>query len=119
MLTEIVLRKITSAATNLAELTNARGKNCDARADRSAVALGADQLEQHAVIGVRGAIDQQCRRPADVEDGYVHAAVIVDISESSAPAAGKRDLRQPGHGGNRSEERRVGKEWRGRGAPDE
>src|SRR6267154_2274707 len=100
MLTEVVLREITSAATNIAELTNARSKDCDARADRSAVTLGADQLEQHAVIGVRGAIDQQCRRLAHIEDGYVHAAVIIDISESGAPATGKRDLHQPGRGGN-------------------
>src|SRR5258708_30189267 len=60
MLTEVVLRQITSAGSNLAELTNARGKNRDARADCSAIALGADQLEQHAVIGIPGAIDQQC-----------------------------------------------------------
>src|SRR5882762_118 len=100
MLAEVVLREITSAATNLTELTNAGGENRDACADRSAVAPGADQLEQHAVIGLRGAIDQQCRRLAYIEDGYVHAAVIIDISESGAPAAGKRDLRQPGRGGN-------------------
>ncbi len=87
MLTEVVLREITSAGSNLAELTNARGKNGHACADRSAIAFGADQLEQHAVVGVPGAIDQQCRRLAHIEDGYVHVAVIIDIAESSAPAA--------------------------------
>src|SRR6266853_3114550 len=100
MLTEVVLREITSAATNLAELTNARSKDCDARADRSAVTLGAGQLEQHAVIGVRGAIDQQCRRLAYIEDGYVHIAIIIDIPKSSAPAARHRNLRQPGANGD-------------------
>src|SRR5260370_16440983 len=52
MLTEVVLREITSAATNLAELTNARRKDCDGRADRSPVALGPDHLEHHPLVPV-------------------------------------------------------------------
>jgi len=88
MLTKVVLRKITSAGSNLAELTDARSKYRDARADRGAIALSADQLEQHAMVGVPSAIEQQCRRRTYIEDGYVHAAVIINIAESSAPAAG-------------------------------
>ncbi len=47
------------------------------------------------MIGVPGAVDQQRRRLSHIKDGNVYVAVIIDIPESSAPAAGKRDLRQP------------------------
>src|SRR5690242_6425188 len=42
---QIVLREITSSAAYLAELLNSRGTNRHARADRSAIALCADEFE--------------------------------------------------------------------------
>src|SRR6266446_1692046 len=95
MLTQVVLREITPAGSNLAELTEARSKNRYARADRSAIALRADELEYHAMVGIPGVIDQQSKWFSHVKDGHVYVTVIIDIPESDAPAAGKRDLRQP------------------------
>ena len=45
MLTEVVLREVTSAAADLAELLDAGRVDGDARADRGAIALRAHELE--------------------------------------------------------------------------
>ena len=68
---QIVLRQIASSAVDFIELLDACRANRYARTNRSAIAFGADQLEQHAVIAVLGAIDQQCRRLAHIEDSCI------------------------------------------------
>src|SRR6266436_1796917 len=53
MKAQIVLRKITSAPVDFAKLLDACGPNRYAGADRRAIALGADELEQNAMKPVR------------------------------------------------------------------
>jgi hypothetical protein len=48
--TQIVLGEIAGAAAHFAELFEAAGMNSDARADCGAIAFGADQFEEHAMI---------------------------------------------------------------------
>ena len=49
---EIVLREIARAGADLAELLNTVGVDGDAGADGGAIALGADQVEEYAVVSV-------------------------------------------------------------------
>src|SRR5439155_10500774 len=58
---QIVLREITPTATDFTELLDACRANRHARADRGAVALRADELEQHAVKAIRVRILQKRR----------------------------------------------------------
>src|SRR5712692_3243098 len=81
---QIVLREVTSTAADFAELLYARGANGHARADRSAIAFGADQLEEDAVIAVGVHVFQERGRLVHVQKEDVDVAGVEDVAEGSA-----------------------------------
>ena len=81
---EIVLRKVTYAATYFVELHPVSTGDGHPSAYRGLIALGADQLEQDRVSGGFRAVDQQCRWFTDIEQEDVNLAVIVSIAERRA-----------------------------------
>src|SRR5262249_32187292 len=83
----IVLRDIASSRSHFAHLHRFSRLYRDARSDRHAVALRANQLEEDAMIVIPRAIDQQRGKLADIQDHDVHISVVVDIAESRAPSA--------------------------------
>src|SRR5437660_5145611 len=63
---QIVLREITSSAADFIELFDARRANRHARADRRPIALGADELEEHAMKAAGIHVFQKRRRLANI-----------------------------------------------------
>ena len=83
---QIVLGEVTGAAAHFIELGQLPGLHRHPRADRSAVALGADQPEHHAMIAGNAVIQQQRRRFADVEQQDVHVAVVIHVAKGRTAA---------------------------------
>lgn len=71
LLAEVVLGQVAASSENFAELTNTSGQNGPARADGGVFAFHAHQFEKHALVGVFGAIDEQCGKFADIENSNV------------------------------------------------
>lgn len=64
--TQVVLREIAAAPTDFAELLYTCGVNRDTRANRGAIALGPDELEEDAMVAVRIHVFEERGRFADV-----------------------------------------------------
>src|SRR5437879_8742023 len=64
--TQVILRYVAATAAHFAKLLNTAGADGHARANCGAVALGANQLEQHAVVAVSIHVFEQRRGFADV-----------------------------------------------------
>src|SRR5260370_20026314 len=87
MQTQIVLRKIASAAVYLAELLDATGMDGDPSTDRRAVALRALKIKSDAMITVGVHIFKQRRSFADVQHHDVDIPGVENVAESgTAPA---------------------------------
>ena len=92
MLAKVILRQVAASSANFAELANTSGQNSHAGANGGAVAFRAYKFKEHAMIRILGAIDEQRGRFTDIEDGYVHVAIIVHVAKGSAAAARQRNL---------------------------
>src|SRR5208337_3504510 len=68
----------------------------DARADRSTVALGADETKQNAMVGVARFVEKQGRRSGGIEDNDVEIAVVVDVAKGGAAARLEGAIVEPG-----------------------
>src|SRR5260370_23843866 len=95
MQAQIVLRKITSAPVDFAKLLDASGANRYAGADRRAIALRANELEQNAVKSVRIPILEERGRLADVKQQNVDVAGVEDVTESRAAPRLQGQVLQP------------------------
>src|SRR5258706_1025896 len=87
MQAQVVLREITSAAMDFAELLNTCRADGHAGADRSAIAFCADQIKQGAMVAIGIHVLEQRASLTNVEDDDVDIAVIEDIAEGCAAAA--------------------------------
>src|SRR6266853_1738001 len=94
MKTQIVLREIACAPVDLAELLNARGANGYARADRRAIALRANELEQNAMKSARVHILEKRGCLANVEQENVDVACVEDVAKGSAAPGFQRQFLQ-------------------------
>src|SRR5208337_3940396 len=68
----------------------------DARADRSTVALGADETKQNAMVGVARFVEKQGRRTGGIEDDYVEIAIVVDVAKGGATTRLEGAVIEPG-----------------------
>src|ERR1700719_2666792 len=89
---QIILRKIASAASYFIKLRHSTGFDRNARADCRTIALGPDQMEEHAVIRILICVEQKRWRFADVENNNVYIAVVSNVAESGAPSGFQRHV---------------------------
>src|SRR5258708_24049525 len=84
MKAQIILRKVTSAPVDFAELLDPCSVNRRARADRRAIAFCADEFEQNAMKPARIRILEKRGRFANVKQQDVDIAAVEDVTESRA-----------------------------------
>ncbi len=78
--------EITSSAAYFTELFDAGSADGYARADRGAVTLGADKLEEHAMKAAGVHVFKKRRRIAHIQKQDVNIAGVEDVAESGAAA---------------------------------
>src|SRR5580658_1147151 len=86
MQANIIRRIVTAARAHFVNLLHSRSGNSDARSDSSTVALGSDQMEEHAMVRIVRLIDEQRGRPICVEHDKVQLAVVVDVANRRTSA---------------------------------
>ena len=77
---QVALAEIARSGLDLADLRRAAGRQADAGADGAAVALRADQRQQHRVVAGPAAVSQQLGGAAVVRHQQIEGAVVVDVA---------------------------------------
>src|SRR5262245_66347238 len=76
------MRNITRTAANFVDLSQISAHNFDARSYAVAIALIADGLYQHGIIGISAIVAQNRGRSIEVVDHQIDISVIVEVSKS-------------------------------------
>src|SRR3954463_15631105 len=83
---QIVLRKITAAAVDFANLSEVAGNDFDSRTHAIAIAFHSDRLDQNRIACIAAIISQHLRRSVKIIDHDVNIAIVIDIAKGGAPA---------------------------------
>src|ERR1041385_9030846 len=92
---QIVLRKVTAAAVDFANLGEIAGNDFDSRTDAIAIAFHSDRLDQNRIAGIAAIVSQHLRRSVKIIDHDVDVAIVIDVPKRGAAARALLDERRP------------------------